>query len=327
MPFITAVFRNWVFLWVYYLPDVLKVIKWRYYGDTVDSTLTLFFLPLLWYSFETIQRGGVWHKWQGNQVFQALPLPQKGQTKILKAYPSHPVKLSVKNNNNHQPNKKQPTRKTQDNYRTSWYWGLQFSYMCVWGEATLSWNLPIPYNHINIKIFRIIIITDRISLTCKSSYTGDEFVPHGVCKHTHKHTTVGEAMAYLCMLMSLCPICTFLLFIRCSRTKIRIKMQLAIFNARLFSWSFFSGNILLEDSFSFILYLFLFSFCLSRVPFYPLSYFLRPHLTCMVYQVKKHCHHRQVFSALLILKTSLTLYVSLSILCVFSFLIKVINGT
>ncbi|XP_064886117.1 gastrotropin isoform X2 [Columba livia] len=44
------------------------------------------------------------------------------------------------------------------------------------------------------------------------------------------------------------------------------------------------------------------------VPFYPLSYFLRPHLTCTVYQVKKHCHHRQVFSALLILETSLTLW-------------------
>lgn len=148
-----------------------------------------------------------------------------------------------------------------------------------------------------------------------------------VSANTHKNTTVGEAMAHLCMLMSLCPVCTFLLFIRCSLTKIRIKMQLAVFNARLFSLEFFSGSILLEDSFSFILYLFLFSFCLSRVPFYPPFYFLRPHLTCTVYQVKKHCHHRQVFSALLILKMYLRLYVSLSILCGFVFLIKIINGT
>lgn len=131
--------------------------------------------------------------------------------------------------------------------------------------------------------------------------------------HTYKLTTVIGVMAHLCMVVSVADVqisSCYQMF--CSLTKIR-----AVLDARFFPdfFFFFFGMT--------FYYRIIFHFC--SVCFFFLSFLsiliLPQAASDVVSQVKKCYHHKQMFSAFLLLKLYLRQH--LSIYCIF--LIEILN--
>ena len=131
--------------------------------------------------------------------------------------------------------------------------------------------------------------------------------------HTYKLTTVIGVMAHLCMVVSVADVqisSCYQMF--CSLTKIR-----AVLDARFFPdfFFFFFGMT--------FYYRIIFHFC--SVCFFFLSFLsiliLPQAASDVVSQVKKCYHHKQMFSAFLLLKIYLRQH--LSIYCIF--LIEILN--
>lgn len=131
--------------------------------------------------------------------------------------------------------------------------------------------------------------------------------------HTYKLTTVIGVMAHLCMVVSVADVQISSCYqIFCSLTKIR-----AVLDARFFPdfFFFFFGMT--------FYYRIIFHFC--SVCFFFLSFLsiliLPQAASDVVSQVKKCYHHKQMFSAFLLLKIYLRQH--LSIYCIF--LIEILN--
>lgn len=130
--------------------------------------------------------------------------------------------------------------------------------------------------------------------------------------HTYKLTTVIGVMAHLCMVVSVADVQISSCYqIFCSLTKIR-----AVLDARFFPDFFFFFGMTFY-------YRIIFHFC--SVCFFFLSFLsiliLPQAASDVVSQVKKCYHHKQMFSAFLLLKLYLRQH--LSIYCIF--LIEILN--